>query len=113
MTAEELERETKRLEEALEPLRESEDTVKALLDATTETVLLVDTEGKILALNVVAYERLKRLSPNPVGNNKQELLGSNVFDLFPPGLTEERRARNESVIRTRIAARFEDERAGS
>ena len=112
MTAEELERKTKRLEEALETLRESEATVLALLDATTETVLLIDTEGKILALNEVAYERLKRLSPNPVGNSKQELLGRNVFDLFPPGLTEERRARNASVIRNRVAARFEDERAG-
>ena len=113
MAAEEVERESKRLQEALETLRESEDTVRALLDATTETALLIDTEGKILALNEVAYERLKRLSPNPVGESKQELLGRNVFDLFPPGLAEERRARNENVIRTRVAARFEDERAGS
>ena len=42
MAAEEVERESKRLQEALETLRESEDTVKALLDATTETALLID-----------------------------------------------------------------------
>ncbi len=112
MTGEELQREINRHEETVEALRESEDTVRALLDATTETALLVDTSGKILALNEVAYERLKRLSPKPVGDSKQVLLGQNVFDLFPPGLAEERKARNEGVVRSGVTARFEDERAG-
>ncbi len=112
MTDEELDREVRRREKTAEALRESEDTVLALLDATTETALLVDTEGKILALNEVAYERLKRLSTKPIGDSKLELLGRNVFDLFPAGLTEERKSRNEAVIRTGVTARFEDERAG-
>ena len=112
MTSEDLEREIKRREAAVEELRESKDTVRALLDATTETALLVDTEGKILALNEVAYERLKRLSPKPVGVRQEDLLGRNVFDLFPPGLAEERRARNDAVVTSGLTTRFEDERAG-
>ena len=112
MTDEELSREVRRREKTAEALRESEETVLALLDATTETALLVDTEGKILALNEVAFERLKRLSTKPIGDSKLELLGRNVFDLFPSGLTEERKSRNEAVIRTGVTARFEDERAG-
>ena len=88
MPGEELQREIERHGETAEALRESEETVRALLDATTETALLVDTEGNILALNAVAYERLKRLSPKPVGGGSHELLGQNVFDLFPPGLAE-------------------------
>ena len=112
MTDDELQREIERHEITSEALRESQDTVRALLDATTETALLIDSEGRILALNEVAYERLKRLSPKPVGDRRQELLGQNVFDLFPSGLAEQRKARNEGVIRSGVPSRFEDERIG-
>ena len=112
MTDDELQREIERHEITSEALRESQDTVRALLDATTETALLVDTEGNILALNEVAYERLKRLSPKPVGDRQEDLLGQNVFDLFPPGLAEERKARNDAVVKSGLTTRFEDERAG-
>jgi len=93
-------------------LRDSQETVRALLDATTETALLVDTEGHILALNEVAYERLCNLAPVGAAGNRDDLLGQNVFDLFPPGLADQRKARNDAVIRSGVPARFEDERAG-
>ncbi|MCI0855670.1 MAG: GGDEF domain-containing protein [Chloroflexi bacterium] len=112
MTAEQLEREIERHQETTEALRESRETVRALLDATTETALLIDRDGKILALNEVAFERLRRLSRRPVGNKRAELVGRNVFELFPPGLAERRKARNDSVIESGLPARFEDERAG-
>lgn len=97
---------------AAEALRQSEDTVQGLLDASAETALLVDTHGKILALNEVAYQRLGRLSPQPVGECAKSLIGLDVFALFPASLEEQRRARNADVIRSGIAARFEDERNG-
>ena len=112
MTSDQLELEIKRHAETAEELRTSQETVRALLDATTETALLVDTDGKILALNTVANERLKRLSSKPVGDGDYELLGHNVFDLFPPELREARKARNDDVIKSGVMARFEDERAG-
>ena len=112
MTEDELEREIVRHKETAEALRESQDTVRALLDATTETALLIDVDGAILALNEVAFERLRRLSRKPVGDHRNELVGRDVFDLFPPGLAEQRKARNDVVIESGVPARFEDERSG-
>ena len=111
-TADELEREIERHKETAEALRESRETVRALLDATTETALLIDLEGGILDLNEVAFERLRRLSRRPVGDGRAELIGRNVFELFPPGLGEQRKARNDAVVESGVPARFEDERAG-
>ena len=90
MTADQLELEIERHQKTTEDLRESRETVRALLDATTETALLIDRDGAILALNEVAFERLRRLSRKPVGDDRAELLGRNVFELFPPGLGEQR-----------------------
>jgi diguanylate cyclase (GGDEF)-like protein/PAS domain S-box-containing protein len=93
-------------------LRDSQDTVQALLDATTETALLIDLEGAIIALNQVACERLRRLSPVAVGHDCDDLIGLNVFDLFPEELRARRKARNDEVIASAKPARFEDEREG-
>lgn len=93
-------------------LRASQDTVQALLDATTETALLIDTEGLIIALNQVACDRLREVSPRPIGRRREELIGEYVFDLFPEELRERRKTRNDHVIRSGNPARFEDERAG-
>jgi PAS domain S-box-containing protein len=112
MTVEELPRTSQTNDHMSAALKDSQETVRALLDATTETALLIDTEGKILALNEVAFERLRRLSPVPAGSDRDELIGRNVFDLFPPGIAEQRKARNDTVISSGVPARFEDERAG-
>jgi diguanylate cyclase (GGDEF)-like protein/PAS domain S-box-containing protein len=93
-------------------LKDSQDTVQALLDATTETALLIDLAGRIIALNETACERLRRLSPVPVGDTCADLIGVNVFDLFPDSLRAKRKARNDEVIASAKPARFEDERNG-
>lgn len=113
MTSNELAHEIEQHRQTAEALRESETTVRALLDATTETALLIDVSGRILALNEIAYQRLKKLSRLPVGAQAEELIGRCVFDLFPVGLTERRQMRNDEVIRSGIPARFEDERNGT
>lgn len=95
-----------------EALRRSEDTVQALLDATTETALLVDTDGRIVALNQTAYQRLGHVAQAPLGSAPDSLIGRCVFDLFPPELARTRRARNDAVIRSAVPSRFEDERNG-
>ncbi len=107
-----LEREVRRHKQTTEALRESQETVRALLDATTETALLIDLDGKILDLNEVAIRRLCHLSGSPVGEKRVELVGRNVFELFPPGMAERRKARNDAVIKSGVPARFEDERGG-
>jgi PAS domain S-box-containing protein len=92
------------LDAALAALRESEETVRALLNAVTETAVLVDLEGTILALNQVAAQRL--------GKSADELVGMCAYDLIPPELAENRRALGDEVVRSGLPVRFEDERAG-
>jgi PAS domain S-box-containing protein len=93
-------------------LRDSQDTVQALLDATTETALLIDTQGRIITLNEVAYQRLKGLASFEVGPQPEDLIGRCVFDFFPEDLRATRKARNDEVIASARPARFEDERNG-
>ena len=56
-------------------LLKSRQTLRALLDATPETVLLLDRQGVILAINEVAARRL--------GKAIKDTVGVNVFDLLP------------------------------
>ena len=93
-------------------LRDSQDTVQALLDATTETALLIDLDGRIITLNEIACDRLCSLSPIEVGNQRDDLIGLCVFDLFPLELRALRKTRNDEVIASARPARFEDERNG-
>jgi len=93
--------ERKRAEEAL---RESEDTARALLNATTDSAMLINLEGNILAIN--------RVGARILGSSVHELVGSNVFDLVPPTLAKSRKERIDKVIRSGKAARFEDEFSG-
>jgi diguanylate cyclase (GGDEF)-like protein len=112
MSNHELGSESERHERTAEALRQSETTIQALLDATMETALLIDTEGHILVLNEIAFERLKRLSPRLIDDRIDDLLGRDVFDLFPEVLAARRKARNDAVIHSGLPARFEDERNG-
>jgi len=93
--------ERKRMEEAL---RESEDTARALLNATTDLAMLINLEGRILAINKTGAQIL--------GKNIDELIGSNLFDLIPPPLAKSRSERIGKVIRSGKPIRFEDEFGG-
>ena len=99
--------ESKRAEVAL---RESQSTVHALLNAPTDAALLIDTKGRILALNEAA---LKRLSVHAGGvPDPDALLGQCVYELFPDELKKSRNKRNDEVVRSGEPARFEDLRNG-
>jgi PAS domain S-box-containing protein len=93
--------ERKRAEKAL---RESEATARALLDAPTDFVFLIDARGTILALNETAVQRF--------GKPSDELIGLCAYDLFPPAVAERRKAQADKVFRSGTPNRFEDERAG-
>jgi PAS domain S-box-containing protein len=89
---------------AQEALRASEERVSVLLNASPESVFLMDKEGTVLASNETTAKRL--------GRNKDELLGVNVYSLVPPKEAKRRKMWANKVIRSGKAAHFEDERDG-
>jgi len=90
--------------EAEEALRESRATARGLLDATQESLLLLDKEGIIIAVNQTAARRHQR--------RPEELIGANLFDLLPQNILESRKAHFNSVLQTGTPAGFEDTQEG-
>ena len=91
----------KRLEDEL---LKSEKTVRALLNAPKDRAVLLDTEGRIIALNKPAALAF--------GMESKALIGRNIFDLFPPRIADSRRAGHEKVVKTGRSLRYEDMRDG-
>jgi PAS domain S-box-containing protein len=89
---------------AEEALRESEEKMRALLNASTESAFLMNNDGIIFALNETTARRL--------GKSVDELVGKNVYDLLPAKISKQRKRRADKVIRSRKPLRFEDERDG-
>jgi PAS domain S-box-containing protein len=90
--------------EAEEALRESRATARGLLDATQESLLLLDKEGIIIAVNQTAARRHHK--------TPEDLIGANRFDLLPQHLRESRKFHFNSVLQTGNPADFEDVRDG-
>jgi len=93
--------ERKEVEQAL---LESRATARGLLDATQESLLLLNKEGSIIAVNRTAARRNQR--------TPQELIGTNRFDILPQDLRESRKAHFDNVLQSGNPADFEDSRAG-
>ncbi len=95
---------TAALEQANEALRTSEETARALLNASPEAALFVDPGGIILAANETVGRNL--------GVPDEQLLGACLFDFFPPDVAERRRSYLNAILQSRQPLRFVDERAG-
>jgi PAS domain S-box-containing protein len=95
-----------RIEEAL---RESEEMLRAILNATTESVMLVDDKMTILALNQTAAQRFGKDIDALVG---LQISGLTALGLLSPELYDSRAATLERVLRTGKPAQLEDERNG-
>jgi len=89
---------------AEEALRESEETARALVNATNDSVFLIDTAGTVLALNEITAKRL--------GKRVDEILGSCLYDFLPLDVAQRRKKRLDEVFHTGKPAYFEDERQG-
>jgi PAS domain S-box-containing protein/putative nucleotidyltransferase with HDIG domain len=85
-------------------LQESEETARALVNATTESIFLIDTVGTILTLNEMTAKRL--------GKSVKEMLGSNLFDFLPPDVAQRRKIHLDELLRTKKPVYLEDERQG-
>ena len=82
-------------------LAQSQERLRALLDATKDVTFLITPNGNFLAVNQAAADSM--------GVTQEELLGANGFTLMPPELGETRRERMLEVIRTGKPVRFEDD----
>jgi len=97
-------RDISKLEQTQNLLNENVEMIRALMDAINESVLLMDTQGIILAANPTVAQR--------VGTTVDNLIQKCFFDFFPLEVAEERRSYANQVIRTKQPVRFEDERFG-
>ena len=85
-----------------EALRKGKEQFEAILNATTESIFLVNPQGAILAINATAAKRLK-LEP-------AQLVGQSAFDYFPPEVAASRRAALSEVFQTGHVINTEDAR---
>jgi len=88
--------------QAVERLRESERMLRTLMDASPESILLLDTDGTILLANETSAQRL--------GKPVDKIVGHTSRDIFPAKVAAERTRHFQEVVRTGKAIRFEDER---
>ena len=85
-------------------LAENEATLRAIFEATDESVFMMALDGTVLACNTTTARRL--------GLDPEALVGRNIFDVIPAEQVAPRRARIAEALRTRERVRFEDERDG-
>jgi len=83
-------------------LFDTEETARVLLNSAFATILLVESEGKILDLNDFAARAF--------GKKRETLIGKNALDFFPKELSESRYKFGQKVIRTGKPVQFEDQR---
>ena len=89
---------------AEDTLRESEATARALINTPTDSVILTNSQGVILALNETAASRF--------GKQAEELVGVIADDLLSEEVAQSRRLLMSRVIETKTMVRFEDKRDG-
>jgi PAS domain S-box-containing protein len=85
-------------------LRASEAMLRAVFNASRESIFLMNTDGTVIAANDTAAIRLHL--------ETRELPGRNIYHYLPPSVVERRRQAVEQVIATAQPIRFEDERSG-
>lgn len=85
-------------------LIKSQHNMRGILDATLETIVLIDRQGMIVAANKTASLRL--------GTGIEDLAGSCIYDYFPSDVTENRKQTWERVFAEGRLLFFEDSRNG-
>jgi len=81
---------TRQLEDSFEALKESQAASRGLLDATQETLFLLDSEATVLAANETSAQRLQMTS--------SEMIGKNIFSIFPAEMRKVMKAHFDHVI---------------
>lgn len=95
-----LEEEVQRRTQAL---RDSEATLRVLLDAQQYISCLIDLEGTILAINTTTAIYL-----NGPSNNKEDYVGKNIFNFFEEDQAKKRKEDIQQLILTNAAMKIEE-----
>jgi PAS domain S-box-containing protein len=90
--------------QAREKLRKSEEMARALLNATTDAVVLLDQEGIILDINDTYAQKFQK--------TPDEMLGLCIWYLFSHEVTGLRMVNANKVFKTGLPVRIVDERHG-
>lgn len=87
-----------------EQLLESQLSMRAILDAAQQTILLMTAEGSIQMINRSGAQRL--------GMSPSEMVGRNLFAILPEDLAKSRRDHIDEALRLGRPVVLEDEREG-
>lgn len=85
-------------------LRESQEARRALMDATNESMILIDTDGVILDINESGAERM--------GGRREDIIGKSDYQILGPDIGSRRRPLIEKAISSGELGRILDERDG-
>ncbi|EME71580.1 sensor protein fixL [Paramagnetospirillum caucaseum] len=83
-------------------IRENQALIQAMLDASSDAIMLFKADGTLLAVNEVMAERF--------GRRASELTGSCLWDMFPPDVAKARQAAVGRVVETGLAIHYLDRR---
>jgi PAS domain S-box-containing protein len=89
---------------SLERIRQSEESIRALFNATTDSVMLLSAQGRVLAVNEPCAQRR--------GTTPQALQGRFLCDLLPPEVAAARMAEVQAVAESRVQRFFDEDREG-
>jgi PAS domain S-box-containing protein len=85
---------------AMEALRESEATARALLNAPTDAISLVGADGRVIDVNETMTRRY--------GKDREAVIGRHVGEIFPPEVARGRIERLTWVLSSGVPVRFEE-----
>ncbi len=77
---------------AEDELKENEKTAKAILNATKDMLLLLDTKGTIIKINDTTARTFNM--------NMDDMVGLNIFEFFPPDVAKSRKEKVKKVIKS-------------
>ena len=81
---------TQQLKDSFEALKESQAASRGLLDATQETLFLLDSKATVLAANKTSAQRLQMTS--------SEMVGKNIFSILPAKMRKVMKAHFDLVM---------------
>lgn len=100
-TNQQLQTEIRQHQQTEQALRDKSQTLRATLDATLDTIIMLELDGTIVTINPTGAARF--------GKNSQELIGHCFYELLPPKLAIQRQKEIEQVIKTNNAVFIEVE----